>query len=154
MLAAPKMDMSQRQVTMPLRPGLGTIGAPIKLATNRFRTLIRPDLIIYHYDVHVSNVSRDDARLQESLSTDKSDLTSVLLRETLSAIMVKVATDNGWGYGWAYDGRKSLYSVDPDLTKIKSGHTVSVMEQGQQTNFLVQVSLFAIYVTSQARIIP
>eukprot|EP00959_Pyramimonas_sp_CCMP1952_P098238 2053512-Pyramimonas_sp.AAC.1 len=111
------MDMSQRQVTMPLRPGLGTIGAPMQLATNRYRTLIRPDLTVYHYDVHVSNISREDERLKQSLSTDKSDLTSVLLRETLSAIMMKVAKDNGWGYGWAYDGKKSLYSVDPDLTK-------------------------------------
>jgi len=132
--------MTQRQISMPLRPGLGTIGAPMKLSTNRYRTLIRPDLVVYHYDVHVSNISREDSRLKESLSTDKSDLTSVLLRETLSTIMMTVANENGWGYGWAYDGKKSLYSIDPDLTQKKSGFTVTVNEQGQQTNFLVQVT--------------
>jgi len=132
--------MTQRKVMMPARPDIGVIGAPMKLSTNRYRTQIKPDLIIYHYDVHVSNISRDDERLKKSLSTDKSDLTTVLLRETLSQIMIKVASENGWGHGWAYDGKKSLYSVSPELSKDRSSHHVTIKEGGVDTTFLVQVT--------------
>jgi hypothetical protein len=140
-MAKPHLDMTQRQVMMPARPDVGVIGAPMKLSTNRYRTLVKPNLIIYHYDVHVSNITRDDERLKKSLSTDKSDLTSVLLRETLSQILMKVASENGWGHGWAYDGKKSLYSVSPDLSKDRSSHHVTIKEGGVDTTFLVQVTI-------------
>lgn len=62
-----------------------------------------------------------------------------LARETINAIMTTVARTHDWGSRWAYDGKKSLYSIDPKLPFPEVGFVADIEEEGRQSQFRVQV---------------
>ena len=63
-----------------------------------------------------------------------------LARETINAIMTTVARTHDWGSRWAYDGKKSLYSIDPKLPFPEVGFVAEIEEEGRKSQFRVQVS--------------
>jgi hypothetical protein len=62
-----------------------------------------------------------------------------LPRETINAIMTTVARTHDWGSRWAYDGKKSLYSIDPKLPFPEVGFVAEIEEEGRRLQFRVQV---------------
>ena len=79
----------------PKRPGYGTVGRPIKLRANFFRTSISPRLsVLYHYDVEIT----------------PSKCPHVVRRDVVNQIVMKYRSTVLEGHDPAFDGEKNLYS--------------------------------------------
>ena len=63
------MSLSQHNDPVrPIRPGYGTKGRVLKVATNYFELTMIPDTMIYQYDVEVKQIdAKDPEKLKDSV---------------------------------------------------------------------------------------
>ena len=92
-------------IKLPLRPSVGTRGAPIQLLANHFAFSAQPPPTLLRYQVDITPPPRASAPAAPPA------LPRLLCRELLS----QVASQLGWGAGWAYDGQHTLYGPRPLL---------------------------------------
>lgn len=57
----------------PRRPGLGTVGKPIRLLANHFQVQI-PKIDVYHYDIEIKPEKRPRRVNRSDLTTERSSL--------------------------------------------------------------------------------
>ena len=113
----------------PKRPGYGTVGRPIKLRANFFRTSISPRLsVLYHYDVEIT----------------PSKCPHVVRRDVVNQIVMKYRSTLLEGHDPAFDGEKNLYS----RIKIPTPVSESICES---TDFLYTVSRVSIKTEAASR---
>jgi len=89
---------------LPLRPGHGTAGRPIRVLANHFLIRFDKDAADFaiHYDVDISAAGdskpKDEAQ-KRPMPAGKS-----------RAIVSELARREGWPTGWSYDGRKNMFA--------------------------------------------
>lgn len=105
--ALPARAKELTSTVRPKRPALSSLGRAVVVSTNHFRVVCTRKQA-YHYDVDIKRVASGAAAagpgalrpLPQSVSKD---------------VMKQVAQDQKWPPGWAFDGRKNLFTVDQIL---------------------------------------
>jgi hypothetical protein len=103
-LDGPKQTYNESNLTLPRRPGFGTVGRSIKVLANYFRVDPTPAFtgMAVHYDIDILPV--------EDVCKPKGPADRPLPPRLCRSIMNELGSVKKWPSGWAFDGRKNLYS--------------------------------------------
>eukprot|EP01026_Neomeris_dumetosa_P014142 TRINITY_DN1507_c0_g1_i1.p1 TRINITY_DN1507_c0_g1~~TRINITY_DN1507_c0_g1_i1.p1 ORF type:complete len:1050 (+),score=164.29 TRINITY_DN1507_c0_g1_i1:432-3152(+) len=101
-----------RRLGFPTRPEDGQEGREIKVVTNMF--LLRTDLQeCYHHDVAIYDETMFKA-VEEAVAQGQGPIPEsnlALPGRSAVEIVQKLAANQDWNNGWAYDGRKNIFAV-------------------------------------------
>ncbi|KAK9804830.1 hypothetical protein WJX72_007669 [[Myrmecia] bisecta] len=122
--ALPQQAKDLGGVARPKRQGFGRDGQPIKIKANHFRVVCTLKQAM-HYDVDIKGKKReggdDDPRPARPDGIDKP-----LPSDKCRLIVTKLAEQQGWPLGWAFDGRKNIYTAHYFLPQEPTTFTVEI----------------------------
>jgi len=125
-------------MSRPMRPGKVTQGKAIKIRANHFKVECKlPEA--QHWDVEIE-VERFDGKPAMSTSGVAGGVAAKALPTSVCReVMKEVAAKQRWAPGWAYDGRKSMYSPNMFLPQHETTYQVKASDQGRDRPFLVKI---------------
>jgi hypothetical protein len=89
-LVPPPLPLSTRALRFPRRPGMGTLGRPVKVKANHFLLEILPRVDLFQYDVSVPSIMDPHMGMRLWLC--------LVLRETLTCLQPMLLNKSGQGF--------------------------------------------------------